>query len=495
MGFLGEERIRDLSNANGTFALCFYDTRRARLILAADSIGARPLYYAISAGRLLFSTSLEVLTRLGLLSAPCDLAAYIEEEAMYYPLGARTMYKGIRVLTASQAILASRDGFSTHEYHDWSTIPAATESIDDLAIECRRALRDAVACRAMQGKRQTSLLSGGLDSRVLVAELLDLGCDVDAVNLAPGGCQDSVYAARFAEAAKIALRSKPWVEQPSLSASECTAMLLSTAVSGYAPGTVFSGDGGGETFGFLCINAKAGELLNRGRPTAAVNEFLSNYHVSSHLFKADSYSVLKTVAQDRMEAELNRIGTAQGEKALHIFVIVNDMRCHLHGYFNRLTKTKVELLLPFYDRRVIASVLRIPAPIAPLMEHAFYHHIVKLLPPVVCAVPWQTYPGRLPCPVKDEAPPPNQWSRRKTHIGNMLARRCLRLAFSRSFAPVLRRGVVVAAAMRHLARLGDYTYLFKTCINVQARCGQGCSWVLREDETSSRAVRSVGGAM
>ena len=64
-----------------------------------------------------------------------------------------------------------------------------------------------------------------------------------------------------------------------------------------------------------------------------------------------------------MEEELRRIGISLGEKALHIFVLTNDLRRHLHEYFNRLPRTRVELLLPFYDRRVIESVLRIPPPL------------------------------------------------------------------------------------------------------------------------------------
>ena len=95
-------------------------------------------------------------------------------------------------------------------------------------------------------------------------------------------------------------------------------------------------------------------------------------------------------------------------------------------------------------------------------------------------MPWQTYPGHLPCPVADENPPPNQWSMKSRH-GDTLMRRCLAAALSPGFAPVLRRSTVLAAVALHGMGFGDCTYLFKACLNVQARCGAGADWVLRDD--------------
>ncbi len=488
MASLIDGRIGDLCNANGTFALCVYDRKAHRLTLAADSIGARPIYYVESSGFLFFATSMEVMRRLAVVPKTFDLAAYIEEEALCYPLGARTMFKEVRVVVASEAIVVEDGEIRVTKYHDWAKTPLANESVDELAENCRLALRQAVACRSTAGVRQRCLLSGGLDSRVLAAELIDLGHEVEAFNLAPAGFQDQVYAQGFAKAAGISLSSIPWSEEPTLSAGESTATMLAKAVSQVsqaAPGIVFSGDGGGETFGFLLMNAESGELLNKGNPQAAIEHYLSKYKVSPRLFHPQAYAQLSTVVTDRMTAELADIGAKLGEKALQVLVLTNDLRCHLHEYFNRLTKTRVELLLPFYDRRVITSVLRIPPPLTPLMNHAFYHRMLRFLPPVIGRVPWQTYRGHEACPIEDRSPPPDQWSR-KSMVGDALAKRCFRMALSPGFAPVLQRPVVVAAAIMHLARRRDYTYLFKSCVNINARCGENRAWVLRDDGPVAR---------
>lgn len=494
MAIAASGRIQNLRNANGTFALCCYDRRTKRLTLAADCIGARPLYYAVESQRVLFSTSLDVLVRMGA-SASCELAAYIEEEAMRYPLGSRTMCQGIHVLTASQALYASEHSLSAQDYFDWSSLAMADPVVDDLAAASRQAFREAVGCRAVAGKRQITLLSGGLDSRVLTAELLDLGYDVEAINLAPRGYQDEIYAARFAQAAKIPLKAIPWpADAVGITAGDGTSNMLASAVSHLSSSAVFTGDGGGETFGLLCMNGEAGEVLSAGNLKGAVQEYLKKYNVSRRLFKEDAYAVLKSIAHERMEAELERIGARLGEKAVHLFVILNDLRCHLHEYFNRIPRTKVELLLPFYDRRVITSVLRLPAPLRPYLKHRFYYRLIDLLPPLVRAVPWQAYPGAEPCPVPDPAPPPTQWTR-NTHLGDRLVWECLRMALSPGLAPVLRRDMVLAAVVRHILGIGNSTYLFKTCVNIQARCGNGSKWVLREDEASPSTQRAVAATL
>jgi asparagine synthase (glutamine-hydrolysing) len=464
-------RIRDLCNANGTFALCFYERQSCRLVLAVDCLGARPVYYTISSGLLFFSTSLAVLESLEMVAKTVELATYVEQEALGYPLGDRTIYQEIKVAVANECIIAKDGNVVNEKYFDWAKVPLANDGPDQLAQDCRRALRDAVSCRARAGVKQFALLSGGLDSRVLVTELLDLGYQVDAINVAREGFQDQIYARRFAAVAGIQLSAVPWSpDLIGLTVGDSTARLLEAAVSGLAPGSIFSGDGGGETFGFLLMNSESARLLHEGTRTAAVKEYLNNNQLSKRVFKSNVYQQVSTAANDRMERELISIGCANPEKALHILVLTNDLRCHLHDYFSRIRQSRVELILPFYDRRVIASVMRIPPPLNTFMRHSFYHRIVNLLNPLARVVPWQTYPDHIACPTDDDSPPPDQWSKTRM-TGSKWAKVCLRLALSRGLASPLRRSTMFAAAFLHWTRLADYEYLFRTCINTQMLCG------------------------
>jgi asparagine synthase (glutamine-hydrolysing) len=472
-------RLTKLREANGTFVVCAYDRSSARLTLATDSLGARPLYYAQRDDLLFFSTSQRVLSRIATFPLVADLAAYAEQEAVCYPLGPRTLYRNVRVLVAGEALTADAHSFRTSLYHHWSEVRPEKASVEDHAQNCFDTFRRAVRDRVPQGRTCQALLSGGLDSRLICAELLAQGHAVEAWNLTPEGYQDQIYARAFAAKAGIALHALPWRDLPAMSAGEATAMMLTAAVSQVAPSVVFSGDGGGETFGFLLIDPKAANLLHHGMWDAGIQQYLKKARPSRRLYTDAVYRELETAVVDRMTEEMRSIGAAS-DKTLQIFALTNDLRCHLHQYFSDISESRVELLLPFYDRRVIEAILRVPSPLGPLLGHRFYHRILQFASPLVFSVPWQTCPGHEPCPVQaGEEAPPNQWSR-PSRVGDMLAKRCLKLLLSRQLSRALRPATVAAACMLHLLRRADYTYLFKTCLNVSDLAGPHQSWIARD---------------
>jgi asparagine synthetase B (glutamine-hydrolysing) len=487
---VGEE-LELFSRANGTFACCVYEPGRQRLTVVSDSLGARPVYYAVADGRLYFSSSLSVLERIEAVPKRPDLAACIEQEALCYPLGPRTVYADVHVLRDNEALVANPGGLELRRYFDWAREPLAEgESVDRMAAHARRAVRAAVADRAAPGSRVRSLLSGGLDSRVVVAELLDLGCQVDAATVALPGTQDPVYAARFAAAAGVALETVPWKpDLPGLTAGATTSRLLTAAVAGRAPGAVFSGDGGGETLGFLLVDPNALASLARGEPRRGAEQYLAHYRPAARLFRSAVSRRLRKVAVDRLHDQLGAIGSPSLEKALHISVLVNDLRCHLHEYFDRIVETRVELLLPFYDRRVVASVVRLPPPLAPHLGHAFYHRLLPLLPPVVQASPWQVYPGHLPCPVQDPEPPPLQWTAGTRAAADLWGRQALRAALVGSVPPFVRRWTVVGAALGHALRLSNYGYLFRSFLELQRLGATASSWVVPGEDAGEAPMR------
>src|SRR5207245_2607485 len=58
---------RCVERLRGMFAFAIWDARTRKLILARDRLGIKPLYYAISHGRLLFASEVKALLASGLL--------------------------------------------------------------------------------------------------------------------------------------------------------------------------------------------------------------------------------------------------------------------------------------------------------------------------------------------------------------------------------------------------------------------------------------------
>src|SRR2546428_12720642 len=52
---------RCVERLRGMFAFAIWDARTRKLVLARDRLGIKPLYYAISHGRLLFASELKAL--------------------------------------------------------------------------------------------------------------------------------------------------------------------------------------------------------------------------------------------------------------------------------------------------------------------------------------------------------------------------------------------------------------------------------------------------
>ncbi|WP_093484392.1 MULTISPECIES: asparagine synthetase B [unclassified Streptomyces] len=153
-----------LDGLDGMFALAVYDPRIAKLFLARDRLGEKPLYWRIDGSRLAFASEVTTLAGYG----PAPLVLRPEVAAIETPVGADTPFQGIQLLAPATLLtfdvttgsidqmtwwhLEDRspfDGTYTEGLARFSTILA--EKIPLRVPACDFAL----------------LLSGGLDSAVL----------------------------------------------------------------------------------------------------------------------------------------------------------------------------------------------------------------------------------------------------------------------------------------------------------------------------------------
>jgi len=155
-----------VSRLRGRFALALWDARKERLLLARDRFGEKPLYLAEKDGVLYFASEVKALR--ASLPLAVDLDAVRDCLVHRYVPGPRTMFAGVRKL--APASLALWQFGKVRETRYWSLPDAATApgKRDSRAVEGFLShLNDAVELQAGEGCGV--LLSGGLDSAVLVA--------------------------------------------------------------------------------------------------------------------------------------------------------------------------------------------------------------------------------------------------------------------------------------------------------------------------------------
>ncbi|MCM3882843.1 N-acetylglutaminylglutamine amidotransferase [Frankia sp. R82] len=164
----------------GMFAFAVAERDTGRLVLARDRLGIKPLYYAADAERLRFASTLPALLAGGGISSDLDLVALHHYFSFHSVVPApHTILAGVRKLPAATVRVVEPDGQYTDELY-WS--PSFTR--DDAhagwdagdwqdAIAAR--LRTAVRRRMVADVPVGVLLSGGLDSSLIVALLAEAG--------------------------------------------------------------------------------------------------------------------------------------------------------------------------------------------------------------------------------------------------------------------------------------------------------------------------------
>ncbi|MFI6208066.1 N-acetylglutaminylglutamine amidotransferase [Streptomyces sp. NPDC051041] len=164
----------------GMFAFVVVEQDTGRVVLARDRLGIKPLYLAETPDRLRFASSLPALLAGGGVDTSLDPVALHQYLSWHATVAApRTVLNGVRKLPPATVRVIEPDG--THRDHCYWQ-PSYTRrpeyaglSADDWTDAVLEALRTAVRRRMVADVPVGVLLSGGLDSSLIVALLAEEG--------------------------------------------------------------------------------------------------------------------------------------------------------------------------------------------------------------------------------------------------------------------------------------------------------------------------------
>lgn len=460
-----------LARARGSYCAAHWDARARRLSLIADKLGLRPIYFGVEQGLLIFSTALRVLESIGVPALQLDVRGVAEIASFGYPLAARSPYEAIRVIEASAIVRTTGDGVQSHPYWHWDRLPSAGIAPQELPQAMFEAFRGAID-RRLRGQRDAVAgLSGGLDSRCLVAGLRLAGARVHTVNFAPRGSEDLVLGRLAAQALgsvhfefpigplefwdRMRAAHKAWLEQ------------TSEQEMPQHPHRLWSGDGGSCGMGHIYLNDRVIELMSRGNTEAAIDTYLqlNTIALPGRLLTNSQRERLVGYPREGVRAELERLGAADPARRMHLYLMLNGQRRMLANHYENIDLRRFELITPFFDSDLLQLVLT--SPIEGFLAHRFYNRWLEEFQPEVRSVPWQAYPGHVPCPVAKPSGLRNQWDRWYDKEGSgELAKRALTQADELLRDPhfpahLLNRHVLWLARRLTGLGLGDYRHIFK----------------------------------
>ncbi|QGJ71404.1 N-acetylglutaminylglutamine amidotransferase [Planctomycetales bacterium 10988] len=375
--------IECVDRLNGMFAFAIHERDTGKVIFARDRLGIKPLYYTESPGRLRFASALPPLLAAGEVDTTIDPVAlnfYMSFHSVVPP--PHTILKGIKKLPPATIAVVEPDGsMKTRHYWDLQFGQRDDQkgySFDDWCDETLDVMRKAVKRRMIADVPVGVLLSGGLDSSLIVGLLCENGGDLETFSIgfdAVAGEEgdefkySDVIVERFkTEHHKLFIDAGRTL--PAL--RECIGQMSEPMVSH-------------DNVGFYLLSQEVAKSLKVVQSGQGADEIFAGYHWYPPMLSSEDalgtyqqsffdrdYAEYQQVVQDRYLSEdlarsfvqehFNKPGAPQPiDKALRIDTQVMLIDDPVKRVDNHTMAAGLEARVPFLDHEVVEFAATVPA--------------------------------------------------------------------------------------------------------------------------------------
>ncbi len=199
------------AGVDGEYALALWEKAEGRLTLVTDRLGYRPLYVAQTRSWFAYASEVKAILAIMDRTPPLDRVALRQFLAFQRIWGRRTWWEGIELLPPAALLRVDHSGRRERRYWSFDDIRREPRPIEEVIPEFVRLWSRSIARRRGRGP-MPHLLSGGLDSRLVMAELRRQGQPLTAFTFGEPGCADMRIAARAARVAGVEHRRLPFDE-------------------------------------------------------------------------------------------------------------------------------------------------------------------------------------------------------------------------------------------------------------------------------------------
>ncbi len=163
---LGEHLVERL---RGFFAFALYDRPRRRLLLARDRFGVKPLFWTRLPEALAFASEIKALTALPGFTPGIDRQACYDFLGLGYVPEPATGFAGVFALPRGTTLVFGAEGVRCERYHALAARAEAHRSLPETVEALAGRLLDSVGRQSVADVPVAALLSGGIDSSLIVA--------------------------------------------------------------------------------------------------------------------------------------------------------------------------------------------------------------------------------------------------------------------------------------------------------------------------------------
>ncbi|MFP5378402.1 MAG: asparagine synthase-related protein [Vicinamibacteria bacterium] len=205
------EGPRTIRTVDGEFVAAWWDGMRREMRVLSDRLGWLSCYWARTADGVAFASGVRGVLMAPGMSRDPDLESLRDATTFGgFRLGTHTNVAAVRMFPDALAATLTPTAVTVDRHWQWTEMAERAEVTLDEAAETSVALWRAAMRRQLRGAgRAGTTLSGGLDSRLVLAEATAQGVPMTAITYGLPGSDDERYARRAAAAA-----GARWIFQP-----------------------------------------------------------------------------------------------------------------------------------------------------------------------------------------------------------------------------------------------------------------------------------------
>ncbi len=159
-----------VTRLRGMFAIAVYDEKRKSLLLARDRLGKKPLYYALRGGRLYFGSEIKAMLAVAPELKAIDPEGILQFFYFGYVPDPYSSFQEIRKLPPGHLAEYRNGEIEVRQYWDVPQYGNHDPGSDDVCLEeMEKRLAEAVRIRLISDVPLGAMLSGGVDSSLVVA--------------------------------------------------------------------------------------------------------------------------------------------------------------------------------------------------------------------------------------------------------------------------------------------------------------------------------------
>ncbi|HEY6195923.1 MAG TPA: asparagine synthase (glutamine-hydrolyzing) [Candidatus Eisenbacteria bacterium] len=255
-----------LRRLHGMFAFAIWDRRHRRMFVARDHVGIKPVYWTRANGAFVCASEIKALFAFPGVGRRADPAGVVQHLTLRYAASPGTLFAGIHKLPPGHSLTLEGGEARLERWWRPEYEPKQTLSFDDALGELERRLTDSVRSHLMSEVPLGALLSGGVDSSLVVAlmsRMSDRPVQTFSVGFdAPGPYSELPFARRVAEhcgtehrelvvGAADLLRELPslvWHQDEPMSEPAAIPTFMVSRLARETVTVVLTGEGGDELF-------------------------------------------------------------------------------------------------------------------------------------------------------------------------------------------------------------------------------------------------------